>query len=199
MFKIGITGGIGSGKSTVCQIFTTLGIPVYQADDAAKRLMQEDEGLKSQITALLGAESYVEGVLNRSYISQKVFQQPALLEKLNRLVHPVTIADGLKWMESQNSPYAIKEAALIFESGTQSELDFVIGVYAPKALRIQRVMNRNGMTREQVLVRMKQQLDENMKMKLCDAVIINDQQEPLIPQVMQLHQQLLELAKQKTV
>lgn len=197
MIKVGITGGIGSGKSLVCQIFSTLGIPIYQADDAAKRLMQESEPLKQAITSLLGNNSYENGVLNRTYISQKVFQNPELLEKLNALVHPATIADAQYWMEKQSTPYAIKEAALIFESGTQSDLDFVIGVYAPKSIRIQRVMKRNQITREQVLERMRQQLDEGLKMKLCDAVIINDQQEALIPQVIKIHQQILNGALEK--
>lgn len=196
MLKVGITGGIGSGKSTVCQIFATLGIPVYQADDAAKRLMQENEALKQAITDLLGAESYVNGRLNRPYISQKVFHSPALLEKLNALVHPVTIADGQAWMSAQTTPYAIKEAALIFESGTQNELDFVIGVYAPKPVRIQRVMTRNQITREQVIERMQQQLEESIKMRLCDTVIVNDNQQALIPQVMALHEQFIQLKMQ---
>ncbi len=191
MIKVGITGGIGSGKSTVCKIFETLGIPIYVADHAARELMNQDEALQKAIIDLLGKDSYQNGRVNNRYIAEKVFKDPALLEQLNAIVHPATIAHAAQWMSAQTTPYAIKEAALIFESGSQSELDLVIGVYAPKALRIQRVMHRDGIEREAVLRRMRNQLDENLKMKLCDRVIVNDDQTPLIPQVMALHEELI--------
>src|SRR5690606_14143131 len=144
MFRVGRTGGIGSGKSTVAKVFQTLDIPVYCADEATKELMNKDDALKEKIISLFGTEVYQNNELNRPYISSIVFNNPAKLELLNSLTHPATIADAKKWMQQQNSPYAIKEAALIFESGSQQYLDYVIGVYAPVSLRIQRVMKRDN-------------------------------------------------------
>jgi len=193
MLKVGITGGIGSGKSTVAHIFETLGIPVYYADDAAKRLMNKDEGLRLQVQQLFGDAAYSNGQLNRAYLSAQVFNNPDKLAMLNSLVHPATIADAARWMQQQTAPYAIKEAALIFESGAQENLDKVIGVFAPKAVRIKRVMNRDGITREEVMARMNKQINESIKMRLCDYVITNDEQQLLIPQVLAVHKTLLEL------
>lgn len=192
MLKIGLTGGIGSGKTTIAKIFETLGVPVYYADDVAKQLMQEDNVLKQSIINIFGKDSYTtDGKLNRSYLSATVFSNPHQLEQLNAIVHPATIQHAEQWMQQQQAPYAIKEAALIFESGSQSTLDYVIGVYAPQALRIQRVMQRDHIDKDKVLQRMQNQIDENIKMRLCDRVIQNDDQTPLIQQVVMLHQELL--------
>lgn len=191
MLKIGLTGGIGSGKSTVAKIFEVLGIPVYYADDASKRLMNEDEALKKQLVEHFGAATYINGLLNRQHLSSIVFNNPEKLALLNSIVHPATIKDASAWMLKQTAPYAIKEAALIFESGSQQQLDKVIGVYAPAAVRINRVMQRDQVTRDEVLGRMNKQIDETIKMRLCDYVITNDEQELLIPQVLHLHEKLL--------
>lgn len=191
MLKVGITGGIGSGKSTVAKVFEVLGIPVYYADAAAKQIMNEDEALKSSLREHFGEAVYKDGLLDRSFLSSIVFNNKEKLELLNSLIHPATINAGLRWMETQTTPYAIKEAALIFESGSQAHLDFVIGVYAPTALRIQRVMERDKITREEVQQRMQYQIEEDIKMRLCNAVIINDEQEMVIPQVLELHNKLL--------
>ena len=191
MLKIGITGGIGSGKSIVAKVFEHLDIPVYNADTAAKSLMEKDPALRASITDLFGPEAYLNGTLNRSFISSLVFKDPSLLAALNALVHPATIQYGNEWMNRQSAPYVIKEAALIFESGTQAELDYVIGVYAPQALRIHRVMQRDTVTREQVMQRMANQLDESLKMKLCDVVVVNDDQQLVLPQVLALHEKFL--------
>ena len=190
MLRVGLTGGIGSGKSTVAKIFEVLGIPVYYADAAAKRLMNEDDELKKNIIAHFGRESYENDQLNRSYISSLVFNNKEKLELLNSLTHPATIRDANKWMQRQTSPYTIKEAALIFESGSAEHLDHVIGVYTPAPLRIQRIMQRDNTTREEVLQRMSRQIDEDIKMRLCDSIIINDEQQLLIPQVLELHEKL---------
>lgn len=197
MLRVGITGGIGSGKSTVARIFEVLGIPVYYADDAAKRLMNEDEELKQKIKAQFGETVYHDGKLDRKAMAGLVFNDPAKLEMLNRLIHPATIKDAAGWMQKQVTAYTIKEAALIFESGAQEQLDYVIGVTAPAPLRIQRTMQRDGVSREEVLARMDKQMDESIKMKLCDFVIRNDEQEMLLPQVINLHENLLALAKNK--
>lgn len=192
MIRVGITGGIGSGKSTVARIFSVLGIPVYRADDAAKRLMETDPTLRQQLTELLGPELYANGSLNRKWMADHIFNQPALLQQVNALVHPRTLADGRQWMQQQHSPYALKEAALIFESGAQKDLDLVIGVYAPTALRIQRVMQRDQVSREDVLARMKKQIDETIKMRLCDIVIHNDEQASVVEQVLRIHTDLVQ-------
>ena len=194
MLRVGITGGIGSGKSTVSKIFEVLGIPVYYADDASKRLLNENEELKEKLKSVFGKDSYINEELNRSYISSVVFNNPGKLELLNSIVHPATIKDAEEWMNKQTAPYAIKEAALIFESGAQEHLDKVIGVYAPAALRIQRVMKRDNVKREEVISRMNKQLDEKIKMMLCDFVIHNDEQQLVIPQVLAINEKLLQLS-----
>lgn len=190
--KVGITGGIGSGKTTVARIFQVLGIPVYYADDAARRIMNEDETLRREIIRLFGPEAYKEGQLNRAYLASVVFQDRKKLAALNALVHPATIRNSNLWMKKQRGPYAIREAALIFESGVQGTLDFIIGVSAPLELRIARTMARDGISREQVQERIDRQINESVKMRLCDYVIINDDCKPLIPQVLHLHQLLME-------
>jgi dephospho-CoA kinase len=192
MIKVGITGGIGSGKSTVAHIFEVLGMPVYYADDAAKHLMNEDEILKAQIIKLFSEEAYTtDGKLNRKWIAEQVFNNTEKLNRLNALVHPATVRDGINWMKAQNTHYAIKEAALIFESGSQAELDYVIGVSAPASLRMHRAMKRDDISREAVQSRMDKQISETIKMRLCDFVIVNDEQQALIPQVMKIHERLL--------
>jgi dephospho-CoA kinase len=191
--RIGITGGIGSGKSTVAGIFEVLGIPVYYADAEAKRIMNEDELLKEQIIAQFGKDSYAEGKLNNKFLANIVFNNREKLELLNSLVHPATIRDGERWMQQQTTAYAIKEAALIFESSTQAHLDYVIGVSAPEPLRIHRAMQRDNISREAVLARMEKQIQEVIKMRLCDFIITNDEQQLLIPQVIALHQKLSSL------
>lgn len=186
MLRIGLTGGIGSGKSTVAKIFETLGIPVYYADDASKRIMNENEELKKVIQKHFGSETYCNGELNRKHLSSLVFNNPEKLLLLNSIVHPATIKDAEDWMLKQTTPYAVKEAALIFESGSQEYLDKVIGVYAPLAVRINRVMQRDAVSRDAVISRMNKQINEEIKMRLCDHVVVNDEQQLLIPQVIQL-------------
>jgi dephospho-CoA kinase len=185
---IGITGGIGSGKSTVARIFGLLGIPVYSADDAAKEIMVKDQLLIEQIKDHFGAEAYLpDGSLNRKFISNIVFNDRSQLEKLNSIVHPATIRDSEAWAQRQKSPYVIKEAALMFETESFHHVDKIIGVYAPESLRILRVMKRDGVSRNDVLARMHKQIDDRIKMKLSDHVIYNDEQQMVIPQVLALH------------
>jgi len=198
MLKVGITGGIGSGKSTVAAVFGTLGIPVAYADEEAKRLMNEDPGLRAAIIEHFGAGAYATptGALDRKYLAQRVFADPIKLELLNSLVHPVTIREGERWARSLSGrhSYVIREAALLFETRAGAHLDFIIGVSAPASLRIHRAMQRDHTTREAILQRMRNQIDEDIKMRLCDAIIRNDEREPIIPQVLALHERLLKVA-----
>ncbi len=195
MLKIGLTGGIGSGKSTVAKVFESLGVPVYKADDEAKKLMATDPQLIDLIKKHFSEEVYKEGKLDKTYLASIVFNNKEKLELLNSLVHPFTIEDGKSWMNRQQTPYAIKEAALIFESGSQGEFDFIVGVYAPETLRIHRTIQRDKTDKELVRLRMQNQIKEEIKMKLCDEVLINNEQELLVPQIIALHEKLLAKAK----
>lgn len=191
MLKVGVTGGIGAGKSVVCRVFQTLGIPVFNADDTAKQLMETDTALVTAIQSLFGNAIYIDGRLDRKKLAAIVFEQPTLLQQLNALVHPATIAFGNQWMATQTSPYVIKEAAIFFESGSYKEMDVMIGVSAPEHIRINRALEREGMTREKVLQRIASQMDDAEKMARCDYVIINDGSKAIIPQVLEIHKELL--------
>lgn len=195
MLKIGLTGGIGSGKSTVAKVFESLGVPVYKADDEAKKLMATDPQLINLIKKHFSEEVYKEGKLDKAYLASIVFNNKEKLNLLNSLVHPFTIEDGKSWMKRQQTSYAIKEAALIFESGSQGEFDLIVGVYAPETLRIHRTIHRDKTDKELVRLRMQNQIKEEIKMKLCDEVLINNEQELLVPQIIALHEKLLAKAK----
>jgi dephospho-CoA kinase len=191
LLKVGITGGMGSGKSTVAKVFETLGMPVFYADTRAKILMDENAELKEKIQENFGKDTYVYGKLDRKHLSSIIFNDSKKLALLNSFVHPATIKDADDWMKQQKTHYAIKEAALIFESGAQEYLDYVIGVYSPTTVRIQRVIKRDHITIEEVKLRMNKQIDEEIKMRLSDFVITNDEQQLLIPQVLKIHEELL--------
>ena len=190
MLKIGITGSIGAGKSTVAGIFKVLGIPVFDADATAKNILNTDSVLREQIAATFGSETYKNGLLDRKYLATLVFNNPNQLAKLNALVHPASIEAANIWAkhwEEQGCPYILKEAALLFEAGTNVGLDFIIGVTAPVEMRIARVMERDHVTREEVLKRMQHQLDDTEKMKRCNFVIDNNEASLVIPEVLALH------------
>jgi len=192
MLKIGLTGGIGSGKSTVAAIFAQLGIPVLQADVLAKNIMQHDVAVRDAIIHAFGEDAYILEKPNSVFIANIVFKDPDQLAVLNSIVHPATFNASNEWAAKQTAPYVIKEAALFFESGSAQGLDGIIGVSAPEHLRIHRVMKRDGLSREAVLNRINQQIDADLKMKLCDWVVKNDEQELLIPQIIRLHKQFTE-------
>lgn len=198
MLKIGITGGIGSGKSTVSNIFKILGIPVFDADSEAKNVMENNADVKRQLIEEFGDAVFIDGKLNRKHLSSIVFTDTYKLEKLNAIVHPAAIEAGLNWASQQTAPYILKEAALMFEAGSAFNLDYVIGVYAPQALRLKRVMHRDNVGRHDVLNRMSKQINEEIKMKLCDFVVVNDEQQLLIPQVLKLHEQFITTVKQQS-
>lgn len=196
MLKIGITGGIGSGKTTVCRIFELLGVPVFYADDVAKQVMTADEILVEGIREAFGAASYSEtGALNRKHLADLVFNDSAELEKLNALVHPAVFRAFDQWAASvAGAPYLLKEAALMFESGSYKMCDYNVLVSAPEDLRIRRVTRRNGISPEAVRQRMDKQFSEEKKRTMADFMITNDERSMLIPQVLQLHQHFLNLS-----
>jgi len=192
MLKIGLTGGIGAGKSTVASIFKVLGVPVFDADATAKNILNTDLVLREQVITAFGSETYKNGLLDRKYLATLVFNNSEQLAKLNALVHPATIAAMEKWAFGfTDRPYIIKEAALLFEAGTHEGLDYIIGVTAPVELRMTRVMARDHVLREEVLSRMQHQLDDTEKMKRCNFVIDNNETSLVIPQVLALHEQFI--------
>ena len=197
MLKVGITGGIGSGKTTVCQIFEKLGVPVYYADQRAKELMEDDSQLRAEIKQEFGDDIYdAEGKLDRKKLAEIVFNNEEKLLKLNGMVHPAVFRDNQSWNEvlaKKGYPYTIKEAALLVETGSYRTLDKLIVVSAPEEDRIKRVMARDGSTEEQVLARIKAQMPEEQKVKYADYIIYNDRIMDLVPEVTKIHIDLLNL------
>ena len=194
--QVGVTGGIGAGKSTVCRIFNILGTPVYDADTRAKQLMEESDGLRRSIIQAFGADSYSQsGSLNRSYLAELVFPDSKKVDELNRLVHPEVARDYQDWVKTHQGefPYLIKEAALLIESGSYMQLDYLVTVIAPRELRIARVLARDpGRNRQQVESIISQQMEDVQRIEKSDKVIHNDEQEPLVRQILELHQLLLQ-------
>lgn len=193
---IGITGGIGSGKSTVCKIFEILKIPIYEADSRARWIMNHNEGLKAEIKAAFGSESYDnQGQLNRVYLASQVFNDGAKVQQLNALVHPKVGQDFMEWVQQHpEAPYLLNEAALMFESGRYLSLDKVITVFAPEALRIERVRKRDPQRSEdEIKAIIKKQMPEEEKIARADFIIYNDEKQSLINQVLSLHDKLIEL------
>jgi len=199
MYKVGITGGIGSGKTTVCKVFEVLGIPVFYADTVAKEIMCKDVLLVEGIKSAFGNESYFEdGKLNNKHIAGIVFNNEDALARLNALVHPAVFRAFDAWEETipANTPYTLKEAALLFESGSYKMCDTTILVTAPYEIKMRRVMLRDGVTAEQVKARMDKQLSDEEKSKMANHFIINDEQQSIIEQVLTLHQEFLKAAEE---
>ncbi|MFN8297946.1 MAG: dephospho-CoA kinase [Chitinophagales bacterium] len=200
MMKVGITGGIGSGKSTVCKIFAELGIPVYYADDRAKYLMQHEHYLIDLIKKNFGEDVYANGKLDRALLASRTFGDKQKVALLNSLVHPAVFRDTERWAGEQDPavPYVLKEAALLIESGSYKNLDKLIVVTAPLAVRLKRVSDRDNISTEDIMARIKHQLPEEEKVKLADFVITNDKDpEHLKEQVLLIHQQLVQLANEQ--
>lgn len=190
--KVGITGGIGSGKSYVARMFQEKGVPYYDADTEAKKLMASHPEIRKRLIESFGPEVYsAGGELNRHYLSKQIFDNKEKLEVLNSIVHPIVIQHAEEWAERQNAPYSLKEAALLFESGSYRNLDYVILVVAPQELKIQRVQARDEITKKEVLDRMDKQMSDEEKEELADFIIVNDEQEPLAGQVEKLHSLLI--------
>ncbi len=196
MLKIGLTGNIGSGKTTVSKIFEILGIPVFYADDAAKNVMINDDILIDGIKAAFGELSYFnDGALNRKHIADIVFNNPVQLAKLNALVHPATFRAFDAWVkEIKDVPYILKEAALLFESDSYKLCDYTVMVQAPLEIRIKRVMQRDGLSKAEIENRDSNQFPQEKKAKLADYIIVNDDKQLVIPQVLELHGKILSLS-----
>jgi dephospho-CoA kinase len=186
-----LTGGIGSGKSTVLTLFSELGVPTFAADDSAKMAMEQDVDIKAKITALFGEASYAKGKLNRPFIAEQVFDNKEKLQQLNALVHPAARAAYSNWQQAQDAPYTVYEFPLVFELGEQERFDGVILVISPEASRIQRVENRDGVTEEAIRKRMMHQWTDEQKQPLTDMLIHNNSIDETADQVHKLHLQLM--------
>lgn len=186
--KIGLTGGIGSGKSVVSRLLRIMGIPVYDSDTEAKRIIATDHTVHRQLSELIGQDILRNGELNRSLLASYLFAKPNHAEGVNRIVHPRVKEDFIRWASSYEGEKTVvaMEAAILLEAGFKSEVDFVVMVYAPPEARIARAMKRDGLSREQVVARIDSQMCDELKRKQADFVITNDGETPLIPQVLEL-------------
>ena len=193
MIKIGITGGIGSGKSTVCRIFSLLGVPVYDSDSNARRLMNADPEVTARIRSLFGEGTYRDGELDRRLLASRIFANGKLRGELNRIVHPAVSRDFLDWAQRQRGPYVLQEAAILFESGAWRDMDAVVAVSAPEPVRIRRAMRRDSSSEEAVRARMAAQIGEAERVERADYVILADDRELVVPQVLSLHERFCRL------
>lgn len=190
---VGITGGIGSGKTTVAKMFESFGIPVYYADDEAKNLTATSPVIREGLIGLLGEETFKNGVLDRKYMAGKIFNDKDLLEKANAIIHPQVALHFENWVSNQSTPYVLKEAAILFESGSYQQCDKTILITAPEDIRIRRVMERDGVSKEEVLARIKNQWPDSEKKKLADFIVENIDLNSTEKKVQKLHTQLLQL------
>ncbi len=198
MLKIGITGGIGTGKTTACRMFERIGIKVYYADERARWIQNNNPVVIESIKELFGKEIYQDGLLKRDQVSRIVFSDRTKLDLLNMIVHPAVIEDAANWQKAEKERgaiYTLKEAALLFESGSYKQLDKIIVVTADDEVRIERVMKRDKINKEEVLQRINNQMPQSEKEKLADFILYNDNFESLEKQVASLHHQILEIAK----
>jgi dephospho-CoA kinase len=189
--KLGVTGGIGSGKTSVCRVFKILGIPVFSADIEASKIMDTNSEIIRSINSLVGEDLYVGGSLNRLKLASIIFKNQALLHKINSIVHPVVFDHFKLWANEQSAPYIIKEAAVLFESGGSKMVDKVVSVIAPVDERIARVIKRNELSRDQVMDRIRNQMDDESRIKLSDYVIKNSEKDMIIPEILKIHEGIL--------
>lgn len=197
MIIIGLTGGIGSGKTTISKHFESFGIPVYIADDEAKALMNRSKVIKRKLVKLFGTSAYKDDVLNRPYLASKIFNDKALLEKMNAIVHPKVASHFKRWLKKQDAPYVIKEAAIIFENKLEDQYDFIITVIANEHLRIERVMKRDNASKEKIKSIIKNQLSDEEKIEKSNFVIINNDLDVAKCEAEEIHHQLLKIANLK--
>ncbi len=195
MTIVGLTGGIGSGKTTVANFFKGLNVPVYIADDEAKKLMNVSKILKRKIKKLFGDEAYINDELNRPFIASKIFNDKSLLDKMNAIVHPKVGKHFLKWLEKQEHPYVIKEAAILFENEGYKDCDYIITVIADKQVRIKRILERDNTSTQKINAIMQNQWNDEDRVKLSDFVIVNNTLKNTKEQVFEIHKKLLKLSK----
>ena len=193
--KIGVTGGIGSGKTTVCRVFSALGIPVFAADEEARKIMETDPSVMQKVNDIAGVEIYTGGILNRSELAGLIFNNRELLDKINKVVHPVVRENFNNWQMSQGSDYVILEAAILFESGSFRSVDRIITVVAPVEERIERVVRRNNLTREQIMERIRNQTEDDYKVSRSDYVIDNADDKLIVPEILRIHEEILKQIK----
>ena len=195
MIIVGLTGGIGSGKTTVAKAFSALGIPVYIADEEAKKLMRRSKVIKRKLIQLFGDKAYVNGELNRAFIAGIIFNDKTYLGKMNAIIHPRVAKHFEKWALKQDSAYLIKEVAILFENGGHKDCDFVITVKAPKSIRIERLLKRDNTTKEKIEAIMKNQWTDSEKVKLSNFVIDNVALQKTQEQVLKIHNEIIENLK----
>jgi dephospho-CoA kinase len=193
--KLGITGGIGSGKTTVGRIFNVLGIPVFSADAEAREVMDIDTSIILRINTIAGKNLYESGSLDRAELARLIFNNTRLLEKVNSLVHPVVFSRFREWEKKQDSSYVIMEAAILFESGAFKTMDRIITVIAPMEQRVNRVIHRSNLSREQVIERMRNQMDDSERIKGSDYIISNSENDMVIPAVLRIHEDIMKYVK----
>ncbi len=192
MLKIAVTGGMGSGKSVICNLFASLGAPVYDSDAQAKRLMEQDPEVAADIRALLGCQAYCDGKPDKQYIAAKIFADPTLLQKMNGIVHPALFRDFDRWCaRHEGAPYVVLESAIIVEIGAMGRFDRLVVVTAPPEVRIARVMKRDSASREQVVQRLSHQTDEAALIAAADYIVVADGQQLELPQVVALHNEFM--------
>jgi dephospho-CoA kinase len=189
--KLGITGGIGSGKTSVCKVFSVLGVPVFSADRTAREIIDGNEDIKEAINSIAGKDLYINGTLDRMALATIIFNNSILLEKVNSLVHPVVFKHFVAWAKEQTAPYVIMEAAILFESGASKLVDKTATIIAPVEERLNRVIMRSKLSREQVLERMKNQIDDESRIKLSDYIIRNSENDMIIPAILKIHYDIL--------
>jgi dephospho-CoA kinase len=191
VYKLGITGGIGSGKTSVCRVFNVLGIPVFSTDPEARKIMESDPEIINRINSIAGKNLYINGSLDRTALASIIFNNNSLLKKVNTLVHPLVFENFKKWQTEQDAPYVIMEAAILFESGASKLVDKVATVVAPLEERLDRVVQSNNLTREQILERIRNQMDDESRIKLSDYVILNSENDMIIPAILKIHEDIL--------
>jgi len=195
--RLGITGGIGSGKTIICRIFSILGVPVFSADDVAKAIMASDKSIIEQVNRAVGKNVYSDGVLQRKELAKMIFNDENLLGRINRIVHPAVFNRFIEWEKQQDYPYVIMEAAILFESGANKLVDKVITIVAPENERIKRVMEKNNVKEEEVTERIRNQYDDDFRVNHSDYVIDNSGNSLIIPEILKIHSEMLFLSGNK--
>ncbi len=190
--KIGVTGGIGSGKTSVCMVFKVLGVPVFSADTAARGIMDANTDLIENINSLTGMDLYTSGLLDRSKLASLIFNDRSLLEKINYLVHPLVFEQFKTWAAEQSAPYVIMEAAILVESGATKLVDRIVTVIAPVEERVERIIKRNKLSRDQIIERINNQMNDEARIKFSDYLVRNSENDMIIPEILKIHEDIME-------